>query len=184
MELLDAVNLVMPKLGERPVTSLERKHPTLAVLLPIFDSNRKRTLVRGWWFNEYAYTAYPNNQQEIDIGIDCLSFVPEKPGEAAVRGQRLYNPETRNFKFTQPVKGRVLTDVPFNELPESAATYVLQCSLIEAYSTDLGITQEVQVWMDLKAQAWGDLIAEHLRQRRHSTRNSAKFARLRRALRS
>jgi hypothetical protein len=32
MQLLTAVNLVLPKLGERAVTSLTVKHPTLAIL--------------------------------------------------------------------------------------------------------------------------------------------------------
>ena len=48
MKLLDAVNLVLPKLGERPVTSLEVKHPTLAVLLPIIEQTQINTLQRGW----------------------------------------------------------------------------------------------------------------------------------------
>ena len=71
MKLLDAVNLVLPKLGERPVTSLEVKHPTLAVLLPIIEQTQMNTLQRGWWFNEYEYTAYPNAQGEIGIGVDA-----------------------------------------------------------------------------------------------------------------
>ena len=32
MKLLDAVNLILPKLGEHPVTSLTIKHPTLAIV--------------------------------------------------------------------------------------------------------------------------------------------------------
>ena len=73
MKLLDAVNLVLPKLGERPVTSLEVKHPTLAVLLPIIEQTQVNTLQRGWWFNEYEYTAYPNAQGEIDIGATSVN---------------------------------------------------------------------------------------------------------------
>lgn len=184
MELLDAVNLVMPKLGERPVTSLERKHPTLAVLLPVLENTRKTMLSRGWWFNEYEYTAYPNAQGIIDIGVDCLSFLPHTTGEAVVRGQRLYSPSNVSFVFAAPVKGKIISDVPFEELPENAAQYVLYKSTVEAYSTDLGVTQELQVWQGLAVQAWGALLAEHLRQRRHSTRKSPRFMRLRTALRS
>lgn len=172
MKLLDAVNLVLPKLGERPVTSLEVKHPTLAVLLPIIEQTRTNTLQRGWWFNEFKYTAYPNAQGEIDIGTDCLSFVPTSSGAAVVRGQRLYNPETLSFTFTSSVEGRVVQLVEFDELPESAATYIFYSALIEAYTTDLGVTQELQIWQGLAARAWSDLLAEHLRQRKHSTRKT------------
>ena len=178
MKLLDAVNLVMPKLGERPVTSLEVKHPTLAVLLPIIDQTQKNTLTRGWWFNEFKYTAYPNLQGEIDIGADCLSFVPSASDTAVVRGQRLYNPTNLSFVFSAPVPGKVVQWVEFDELPESAATYVFYSALVEAYATDLGITQEIQLWQALAGRAWSDLLTEHLRQKKHSTRKSRRWREL------
>lgn len=184
MKLLDAVNLVMPKLGERPVTSLEQKHPTLAVLLPIMEQTLQNTLQRGWWFNEFAYTAYPSGTGEIDIGTDCLSFVPECAGAAVVRGQRLYNPQTLSYVFDAPVKGKVIQMLLFDDLPESAATYVLYSSAIEAYATDLGVTQELQVWQTLASRAWSDLLAEHLRQRQFSTRRSRRWRELISAMRS
>lgn len=183
MQLLSAVNLVLPKLGERPVTSLEVKHPTLAILLPIIAQTQVNTLQRGWWFNEYDYTAYPNLQGEIDIGVDALSFVPDCEGTAIIRGQRLFNPKTLTYVFTGPVSGSLVQNVVFEELPESAATYVFYSALIEAYTTDLGVTQELQVWQGLAARAWSDLLAEHLRQRKHSTRKSRRWQKLTNALR-
>lgn len=183
MELLTAVNLVLPKLGERPVTSLTVKHPTLAVLLPIIEQTQVNTLMRGWWFNEFRYTAYPSTNGEIDIGADALSFIPDEAGVAVVRGQRLYNPETLSYVFTEPVEGKVIQNVTFNELPESAATYVFNSALIDAYATDLGVTNELSVWQGLAARAWSDLLAEHLRQRKHSTRKSRRWRQLISALR-
>ena len=178
MQLLDAVNLVLQKLGERPVTSLDVKHPTLAVILPIFEQTKMNTLQLGWWFNVFDYTAYPNVYGEIDIGADCLSFAPDLDGEAIVRGQRLYNPKTLTFVFSEPVRGRVVQNVVFEELPESAATYVLYAALIEACATDLGVSQELAVWQGLAARAWSNLIAEHLRQRKHSTRKTRAWRKL------
>ena len=73
----------MPKLGERAVTSLSVKHPTLAVLLPIIEQTRKTTLLRGWWFNKYAYTAYPDTDGaialgDLDINLDGLDVTPQR----------------------------------------------------------------------------------------------------------
>lgn len=183
MKLLDAVNLVLPKLGERPVTSLTVRHPTLAVLLPIIEQTLRNALRRGWWFNEFEYTAYPSGTGEIDIGATTLSFVPEKSDTAVVRGQRLYNPSTLSYVFEAPVKGKVIQYVEFDELPDSAASYVFNSALIEAYTTDLGVTQELQVWQSLTAMAWSDLLAEHLRQRKHSTRKSRRWQQLISAMR-
>jgi len=182
MELLDAVNLVLPKLGERAVTSLTVRHPTLAILLPIIEQTQRNVLRRGWWFNEFVYTAYPAVNGEIDIGINTLSFVPDMPDTAVVRGQRLYNPVTLSYVFTESVPGRVIHYVEFNELPESAAQYVFNSALVDAYATDLGVTQELSVWQSLAGMSWSDLLSEHLRQRKHTTRNSRRWQQLIRSM--
>lgn len=184
MLLLDAVNLVMPKLGERPVTSLTVKHPTLGILLPIIEQTRRNALRRGWWFNEFQYEAFPGTDGTIDIGIDTLSFIPDMADTAVVRGTKLYNPLTLSYVFTHSVKGRVIKDVPFEELPESAAAYVFYSSLVDAFATDLGVSEEFGVWQSMAARAWSDLLAEHLRQRKFTTRRSRRWQQLRSALRS
>lgn len=181
MKLLDAVNLTLPKLGERPVTSLEVKHPTLAVLLPIIEQTRRTTLNRGWWFNEYDSTLYPDLTGVIAVGTDTLSFVPDERGAAVVRGGELFNPETLTNIFTAPVKGTVTHDVEFDLLPEVAANYVFYSSLVEAFTTDIGVTQELGVWQARAAQAWSDMVAEHLRQVRPSTRQRRAWRKLIRA---
>ncbi len=178
MKLLDAVNLVMPKLGERPVTSLAIKHPTLAVLLPIITQCRRETLMRGWWFNKYATTLYPDNSGSITVGTDTLSFVPSTAGEAVMRGTNLFNPTDLTGVFSAAIHGVVTQDVEFDELPESAAKYVFYSSLVDAYATDIGVTQELAVWQAKAGQAWSDLIAEHLRQSKFNTRQRRAWANL------
>ncbi len=184
MKLLDAVNLMLPKLGEHPVTSLEIRHPTLAVILPEVENELITMLQRGWWFNEFKYTAYPDNAGEIVLGTDTLSFVPlDGQPLAAVRGLRLFNPETMSFVWAVPVKGIVTQYVEFDELPESAAQYVWYSALVNAYATDLGVTAELQMWGTKAQGAWTTMLAEHLRQRKYSTTNSKRFQRLRAAMR-
>ena len=177
MKLLNMVNLVMPKLGERPVTSLEQRHPTLAVLLPIVTQNRISALMKGWWFNEYNTTIVPDVDGFLNIGLDTLSFVAECPDTAVQRGARLFNPVTMSFSYTAAVKGRIVQDVAFDELPEAAAQYVFYSALIEAYTTDIGVTNELQIWTSRAQAAYSDLIAEHLRQKKYSTRGSPRWRR-------
>lgn len=182
MKLLDAVNLIMPKLGERPVTSLSVKHPTLAVLLPIIAQKRRSTLTRGWWFNKYPYTAYPANDGTITIGTDTLSFVPDEVNTAVLRGTDLFNPVTLTSVFTGPVSGIVCQDVEFDLLPESMANYLFYSSLVEAFATDLGVSQELSVWQSLAAQGWSDVMMEHLRQVKKNTKQGSAWRKLRRAM--
>lgn len=182
MQLLNAVNLVMPKLGERPVTSLLVKHPTLAVLLPVIEQVRRTTLNRGWWFNEYDYTAMPDQDGLISLGTQTLSFVPCQPNTAILRGTVLFNPVTLTEVFTTSIKGVVTQDVDFDLLPESVANYVFYGALVQAYATDIGVTAELQVWQQLAGQGWSDMVGEHLRQRKTSTRQRKAWQRLRRAM--
>lgn len=177
MRLLDAVNLTMPKLGERPVTSLEVRHPTLAILLPIIEQTLRRTLQTGWWFNQYEYTAPLNVDSGIDVGEDTISFIPYVAGVAVQRGTRLFNPKTLDYTFTEPVKGQVIQYVPFDDLPDSMANYVYYSSLVEAYATDIGMTTEINMWQTLAGSGWSDTVAEHLRQVKHSTRKSRRWQR-------
>lgn len=182
MQLLDAVNLIMPKLGERAVTSLEVKHPTLAVLLPIFEQVQKELLLRGWWFNKYEYTAYPDINSEITLGTTALMFVPKDEGVAIVRGRRLYNPTTLTYKFTGPVTGTLTEFVEFDALPETAANYVMYSALVDAYSTDIGVGQDIGLWQTKAGSSWSELLTEHLKQRRHNTRKTRAWAKLTNAL--
>lgn len=184
MDLLFAVNLILPKLGERPVTSLEVKHPTLAIILPVMEQQRRSLLQRGWWFNEFKYTAYPNLDGEIFLGNDFLSFIPKNRGEAAVRGERLYNPETLSYIWSKPVEGRVIQDVEFEYLPDTAARAVLYFALSEVYVTDLDMTNEVGEWKQLASDSWNNLLTEHLRQMRYSSRDMVAWSRIRSQMRS
>lgn len=184
MKLLDMINLVMPKLGERPVTSLESKHPTLAIILPIVEQTKKTVLQPGWWFNSYAYTAPLSPSGEVTLGTDTLSFVPHVPDTAVLRGLRLFNPKTFNYVFTAPVSGDIIQNVAFDELPESVAIYIFYASLIEAYTTDLGVTKELSVWSGRAQAAYSDMVAEHLRQKKYSTKRTRNWRKFASALRS
>lgn len=177
MRLLDAVNLVMPKLNERPVTTLQQKHPTLAILLPIIDNTRRMLLNKKWWFNVYDYVGHPDPDKFIYLGKDVLAFYPDAPN-IVVRGDRLYDLSKRTYEFTDKVKGVVVEDVEFDFLPEAAAQTVLYASLVEMYTTDIGMSKELALWAQSEDKARKDLLAEHLRQKRHSTRNSREWRRI------
>jgi hypothetical protein len=80
------------------------------------------------------------------------------------------------------VAGKITQFVEFDELPEHAAQYVLYSALIEACATDLGNQPELNLWMRLAAQAWDDVVAEHLRQKQYNTRKTQTWLKFRRSL--
>lgn len=182
MDLLTAVNLILPALGEHPVTSISVKHPTLAVIIPQVDAQRRAFLLRGWWFNEYKTTLYPDSEGGIALPTGLLSFIPDSVN-CAVRGGALFNTDTLDFLWDSSVTGSIIMDLEFDELPDSAAQYVMYSALVTAYVTDIGLEQVVQVWGNAANAAQASVTAEHLRNKRYSTLKSARFGRLSRALR-
>lgn len=183
LELLTAVNLILPKLGEHAVTDLDINHPTLAVILPEVDNELTQLLLRGWWFNEYDATLYPDSEKNIAVGTDILSFTP-RCVEAAIRGRRLFNPSTLTYAWDAPVLGRIKQAVAFDDLPETAAQFVWYSSLVNAYVTDLGVSNDVQMWQAKAEAAFNQLLAEHLRNRKYSTTSTVRYRRLRSAMRA
>ena len=184
MLLLDAINEVLPKLGEHPVTSTEAKSPTLAVVIPQINATSRNLLTRGWWFNTFDATLYPDSEQFIDVPLNTLKWIPEPDVSCIVRGERFYNGKTRTFKFTEPVHGVITQDVPFEELPESVAQTVLYGALVIVYATDIGLENVVQIWQGLAGTAMSLMEAEHLQNQRYSIRKSRRYLKLRSAMRA
>lgn len=182
MKLLEAINLILPKLGEHRVTSLNLKHPTLAVILPEVENELRILLNKGWWFNEFDTTLYPDSEGGVAIGVDVLTFTPECADVAVQHGDVLFNPVDLTYVFKEPVSGRVRKYIEFDKLPESAAEYVYFTALVNVYLTDIGMETVVQAWGNKAQAAWSDLLAEHLRQKKYSTRQSRRFRNLRRAM--
>lgn len=175
MKLLTALNLILPSLGDHVVTRVDARHPTLAVILPVLQLKLDETLLRGWWFNEGPYSTYPDSGGEIAMPANTLAFIPDRAFRGSVRDGRLYNMETRNFLWTTAVTGVLQERLDFEELPESVATYVFYSALVQAYLVDIGLEQVVEKWEEKARTAEFTATAEHLRNMRHSTRNSRRY---------
>jgi hypothetical protein len=182
MDLLKAVNAILPRLGEYPVTSLDAPHPTVAIILPAIESNVDSVLMRGWWFNEMKYTVHLSTDGTAKVPVGTLEFLPDQEGPV-VRGRSFFNTADNSFVFPAPFTGRLKQRVDFEDLPESIAYLVLYKALVEVYITDIGLEQVVREWQSAVMEYESLASAEHLRNRRHSTKKSARYARIRNAMR-
>lgn len=182
MDLLRAVNSILPKLGEHPVTNLSLKHPTLAIILPVVESTLDTVLMRGWWFNQYQYTVYPDSEKFAGVPVNTLEFLPDEEGPV-VRGRRFFNTRTQDYKFDAPFKGVLKERLTFEEVPETIANLVLYTALVEVYLTDIGLEQIVREWENLAEIADQQACSEHLRNKRYGTRKSHRYHRIRNAMR-
>lgn len=183
MQLLKAINEVLPKLGERPVTSTESRSPTLAVVIPQIETSTRNLLTRGWWFNEYETTLYPDPEGYIAIPSNTLKLITERDKPGVQRGLRLFNITDQTEKWSGPVKATITVNLDFESLPESVAQYVLYSALVIIYATDIGLEEVVRVWSGMESDAQARMEAEHLQNMRYSIRNSRRYRNLRSAMR-
>lgn len=182
MEILTAVNRILPVLGEHPVTSLDTKHPTLAVVIAKLGMKVDDIITQGYWFNTSAITLYPDSEGGIALPTNTLSFVPDRGYPAVARGSKLYNIETASFLWSTTVTGKRIERLAFNELPEACAQLVMYATMVTSYVTDIGLENDVQVWQGEAQAAERRLMSEHLRNMRYSTASGARFQRIKRAM--
>lgn len=185
MDLLTAVNEILPKLGERPVTSIEAKSPTLAVILPQINAEIDLVLAPGWWFNTcYGVDLFPDSEGNLVTPDDMLSFIPNRSGpDIVARGGRFYNTSTRSYFFTEKVTGTLIQTVEFEDLPETAARFILYSALVTIYATDIGLEQVVQLWRQYAQQCQANMEQEHLRHRHYTVKQNPRYRKLRNAMR-
>ena len=176
MKLLDAVNTVLPHLGEHPITSIETtKHPTVALILKAIERQTHMLLAEGFWFNEVTLTLPVNTDGRINTperamsiyGIDC---------NVSIEGEQLFDLNTGSYYFTRPIKVVIVRDVPFEDLPQYAALCITYNAGAEVYVADFGVESAVSSMQQL-----GEWNRQKLQQdeRRNRQSNSLKYVKSR-----
>lgn len=173
MNLLQAVNTVLPYLGEHPVTDLDTAHPTVDLIVNAIDRHRQSLLAEGWFFNEVTRTLPVNTDGKIDAptgivaiyGVDC---------NVELDGDNLYNVDEGSWYFSKPVKVELIRDIPFDRLPLYASNVVLYQAGIEVYTADFGVEQTIQVLQNFSEANRIKLVQENIRKRHY---NSSPFRR-------
>lgn len=184
MKLLEAINRILPALGETVVTSIDSRNPTVAIIRNAIQAQTSDLQLQEWWFNTFDVELYPNTSGEVELPVNLISWIPYDNG-GVQRGDKLLNPETLTFQWPigTPLRGQIRVRVDFEELPESAATHVLYEACVKAYVDDIGAEQALSIWQQKSGQARIQLEAEHLRNRRYSTKRSRRYSRIRSAMR-
>ena len=159
---LDAVNLMLADLGDRPVNNLldtNRLDVNLAV--QALESTTRAILAFGWWFNEENATITPDSNGNYNLPDDwsAIKYVSGGPGNGTIdfprliaRGRRLYDVANGTDVFIgEPAVtvsfARLLT---FDELPMTAREYIYATASIRNQTRALG---SASVDPDLRQQA-------------------------------
>lgn len=172
MELLEAVNTVLPYLGEHIIDSIDTtRHPTVDLIKAAVERARRELIAEGWWFNEAHLRIGVNSDGKMDKPQDTLAIYGLNYN-VAVKDTRLFNLSTNSEYFTEPLNARVVKDVEFNDLPYYAAAAVVYKAAVEVYTADFGSDNTLQILDSKYAEARRMLVQENLRNRRWNSENS------------
>lgn len=173
VELLTAVNNILPFMEENTVTSIETRHPTVALILSKIEAARLLVLSKGYWFNQETCTYNSNLEGKVEVGTNTLAVYPEdKSSVYTVRGKYIYDLSNSSFDVPVPFKADIVVDLTFDELPHFAALCVQWRAAVEAYSQDFQSDAVVQLLHAREQEAFGMLQREHLRNKQYSSMRS------------
>ena len=180
MDLISAVNAILPALGENPVASISAKNPTVGVVLQALNHTRERLLGKGWWFNRTEVTLYRDSFNRFTLPAHTIEWqYSDVP--SVQRGDMLVNPED-GFSFTFPkvksIKGHVTLDVPFDDLPHSFKEWVVIRAKILAYQNDIGAGSILEEWERESYRLQSIVEMMNLRSKRTGTRRDPRYHRI------
>lgn len=172
MELLEAINNILPYFGEAPITRIDNKHPTVAMITTVMQQVRKNLLAQGWWFNSRETTLYPDSDGHIQAPVSAVSIYSRDRMSIEIRGKLLYNVDEGTTIFKQGIKVCIHEDMQFQDLPRTAAYWVQCRTAMSTYAKDYGMQDILQQMQTREDEAYNQMLRQHLRKKRYSTMRS------------
>lgn len=180
---LEVINLILRRLGEPPISSIDTQYPTLDLIRPALDSARIAVLQEGWWFNTVErYGAVPGPDGTVNVPADTLAFYPADNRYCWVGNTVTL--DDGNPVVGETVYGRRVFDRDLYTIPHAARYAVAYLAALRVYSEDIGVDSVHADLLTTYGAAYMELSAQHTRHRALSSLNKPHVMRWRRHLRS
>lgn len=172
MDLLTAVNLVLPYLAEHKVTSTDSRNPVVDLILDALDRNRITLLAEGTYLNTVEkLTLYPNSDKKIVAPTEVLALYGlDYP--VRLEGAYIYNIKDDTYLFNKSLNVRLIRNIEFEDLPYYAASYITYKSAYEVYTASFGIDNTATALVGLSEEARRKFTQEDLRNRDYNSLRS------------
>ncbi|MFG1395870.1 hypothetical protein [Roseixanthobacter pseudopolyaromaticivorans] len=160
---IEAVNALLAAIGESPVDTLLGVLPVdAAAALTNLRRFSRQLQKSGWSFNtEIAYRLTPSVNGEIILPANTLKVDPsDVQFDLVQRGLRLYDPVAHTYAIGKPVVLDLVIGLPFEELPETARSYIMASAGLRFQDQFLGdATAHSFSEKDVK-QAWSEFLSD------------------------
>ena len=164
---LDAVNIMLALIGERPLNNLVNLNRAKAIAaVNDLDRITKRTLTEGWWFNRF---------EEVDIfpvggkypipdhwsGVDLSSSTSLN---LVVRDGFLFDMKTQaDTGFTDTIKIDYIELLEFERIPHVAREAIATAAAVLFVGSQLGSALVLSETRENSLQAWETFEGEELK---------------------
>lgn len=162
---LTVVNDALALLGELPMNTLDTGHPLVPRALAELANANTRVQATRWWFNTENLTLSPQaGSGEILVPNDTLACDPLDPCAAvALRGNKLYNLNTQSVVWSSPVAVRLHREIPFEDAPITARSYIAALALRTFQRNYDGDSSKTRDLKQDEQTAYIAMNAEHIR---------------------
>jgi len=124
---LDAVNQMLRVIGEQPTNTLEEVgFSQVELARQTLNDTSRIVQSQGWWFNtenKYKLMRDQNNKIPIPAGVLQLDASDDTKNYTP-RGVYLYDLSEHTDTFKDNVEVDLVAFLPFEELPQTARTYI------------------------------------------------------------
>lgn len=168
-------------MGEQPVSSAASQHPSTISAFVTLNRVLREFQTRGWWFNrelslvlqpqsDTGYVLIPPDTLDIDV-TDAASVLVQ-------RGTKLYDPVLHTYAIGVPVTVDVILQLPVEDLPEVAASYLIAKCKHAVYVDDDGDETKSNQLLKDTIMCWAGLQQAELKNSDISSMNRPVVSRL------
>lgn len=138
---LEAVNEMLNAIGEGQVSSLDTGNADVQQCVRLLRDHSRKCQSKGWWFNrEEDFTITPDIDGNLILPVNALKVDPTGDDrynkQFIQRGTRLYDPVNHTFAFTEPVTVEMVVGLEWDQLPQTARSYITASAGLEFTDTD------------------------------------------------
>jgi hypothetical protein len=128
---LQALNVLLANIGSSPVNSVDTPAADVAIALQTLDETSLSVQAHGWhWNTDYGVQLNPDSDGRIRMPDNTLMVSLEfgdNPEylEVVLRGTKLVDRKNNTDQFSGPLKATVIKALDWEELPQTARTYIM-----------------------------------------------------------
>lgn len=163
---LDIINEMIVSTGTRPLTAEQNRHPLYMKAEQLLERIQASVQAIGLWFNTEVRDVVPQSNGEIIVPQGCIKADPaDRHFNLTLRGRRMYNLDTGTYEINEPVRLKMLFDVPLETMPLSAQEYIRAKAVYEFYLNEDGGDPKLSNYRNSRDRGWQALYREHIRNR-------------------